>query len=100
MLELLATAVLSFGAVWAFLKLVYEPHNTEHLKAQSYIRELEFRGRQIDAGINPDGLPYDFDHSSDYHNQGCKCEQCERIKPENEARIQRDASKMRVLLGR
>lgn len=96
----LICACIGFFGVWAFLELVWEPGNTESLKAKAYIRDLEFRGRQIDAGINPDGMPYDYDRSSDYHNYNCTCEQCKRIGPENNARIERDARKLNKLLGR
>ncbi len=93
-LILLATATLAFFGTWAFLKIVWEPGNTEHLKAQAYIRDLQWKNEQLDAGINPDGMPFDYDHSSDYHNYNCTCEQCKRIAPENQARIQRDKAKL------
>jgi hypothetical protein len=93
----LICAVIGFGAVWAFLKIVWEPGNTESLKMKAYIRDLEWQTKKLDAGINPDGMPFDYDHSSDYHNLGCDCEQCKRINPVNEARVARDAAKLKLL---
>jgi len=98
-LIILVCATIGFWSVWFFLKLVWEPGNTESLKMKSHIRDLEWRGEQIKAGINPDGMPYDYDHSSDYHNRGCTCEQCERIEPQNRYKIERDAKKLKNLLG-
>lgn len=97
-LMIILCANIGFWSVWFFLKLVWEPGNTEHLKMQAQIRTLEWKKRQLDAGVNPDGMPFDYDHSSGYHNYNCGCEQCKRIGPENEARIKRDAIKVKELL--
>lgn len=93
----LACIAIAFFGTWAFLKLVWEPGNTEHLKAQAYIRDLEWQKKQLDAGLNPNGMPFDYDHSSDYHNVGCPCEQCKRIGPENDTRVERDAAILKAL---
>jgi len=95
----LLCAVIALFGTWAFLKFIIEPSRTESLKMKVHIRDLDWRNKQLKAGVNPDGMPFDYDHSRDYHNYNCTCDQCKRIGPENEARVARDVEKIKTLRG-
>jgi len=95
---LLCACVGMFGT-WAFLKIIWEPGNTEHLKNQAYIRDLEWQKRQLDAGLNPGGMPFDYDRSHDLCNAYSPCPGCAKVSAENDARVQRDLAIRNKLLG-
>jgi len=95
---LLVWLVIVFFGVYAFLKFIWEPNNTEHLKQLTYIRELEWRKKQIEAGINPDGMPFGYDHSCDLHNYNCTCEHCKTVSAKNDKLIRKEAAIRKKLL--
>lgn len=92
-----AIIILVFGGL--ALKVYWDYGQDQSNKRKAYIRDLEWRGRQISAGLNPDGMPYGWDHSHDLCNANSPCSGCAAVQAKNNKLIERDKKIRDGLLG-